>query len=105
MRPDSGMAFVLIQHLDPQHKSLMHELLAPHTAMPVHQADDGVSVEPNHVYVIPPNALLSLRDGMLRVTRPRDTRAQRSSIDAFFRSLAEDQADGAVAVILSGIGS
>ncbi len=104
MRPDSGMAFVLVQHLDPLHKSLMHELLAPHTAMPVRQAEDGDVVEPNHVYIIPPNALLNVQDGMLRVTNPENTRAPRTSIDVFFRSLAEDQGDNAVAVVLSGIG-
>jgi two-component system CheB/CheR fusion protein len=104
MRPESGMAFVLIQHLDPQHKSLMHELLSPHTAMRVQQAEDGMAVEPNRVYIIPPNALLTLQDGALRVTNPENARASRTGIDVFFRSLAEDQGDNAVAVILSGIG-
>ena len=66
--PDTGMAFVLIQHLDPTHKSMMVGLLAGHTAMTVLEAADGMPVERDHVYVIPPGVYLSIRDGALRLT-------------------------------------
>src|SRR5690242_4027325 len=61
--PDTGLAFVLVQHLDPQHESMLTELLAPSTKMPIQTVYDGIEVEPNHVYVIPPNTSMELRDG------------------------------------------
>lgn len=103
--PQSGMAFVLVQHLDPDHKSLLVELLAKHTAMPVVQAEDGMAVAADHVFVIPPNAVMTIKGGILRVTTPALPRAQRKPIDVFFASLAEDQEEKAVCVILSGSGS
>jgi len=70
MPPDSGMAFVLIQHIDPTHESLTAELLSRHTKMSVMQVKGEMAVEPNHVYVIPPNRYLSMRDGKLQLTSP-----------------------------------
>jgi len=105
MPPQSGMAFVLVQHLDPDHKSLLVELLSRETAMPVVQAEDGMPVAADHVFVIPPNAILTIKGGILRVTTPALPRAQRKPIDVFFASLAEDQKEKSVCVILSGSGS
>ena len=68
MRPHSGMAFVLVQHLDPHHKSLLVELLSNHTEMPVVQAEDGMAVAADHVFVIPPNAVMTIKGGILRVS-------------------------------------
>jgi two-component system CheB/CheR fusion protein len=105
MPPDSGMAFVIIQHLDPHHKSLTAALLAQHTAMPVLQASDHMLVEPDHVYVIPPNAELTLRDGVLHTQTPTLQRGMRTPIDAFFRSLAEEQQQAAIGILLTGNGT
>ncbi len=105
MPDEPGMAFVLVQHLDPNHESLMPELLSRHTAMPVDAVQDETPIEPNHVYVIPPNATLTIDGGVLRVTEPREPRGHRTPIDNFFRSLAEDQRERAVCVVLSGTGS
>ena len=99
------MAFVLVQHLDPDHKSLLVELLAKQTAMPVVQAEDGMAVVPDHVYVIPPNGVLRIAGGVLRVETPAPPREHRKPIDVFFASLAQDQGDNAVCIILSGSGS
>jgi two-component system CheB/CheR fusion protein len=103
--PDTGMAFVLIQHLDPTHRSMMVGLLAGHTAMPVLEAADGMPVERDHVYVIPPAAYLSIHDGALRLTNPRERHGARMPIDFFLRSLAEDCGARAVCAVLSGSGS
>jgi two-component system CheB/CheR fusion protein len=105
MPPRSGMAFVLVQHLDPLHKSLLVELLGKQTAMPVLQAEDGMAVAADHVFVIPPNATLTIEAGILRVATPAPPREHRRPIDVFFSSLAEDQKENAVCVILSGTGS
>jgi two-component system CheB/CheR fusion protein len=99
------MAFVLIQHLDPMHASHTAELLASHTNLPVVEASDGMAVEPNHVYVIPPGAYLSMSGNVLRLSEPAERRGVRVPIDFFFRSLAEDQQERAICVILSGTGS
>jgi two-component system CheB/CheR fusion protein len=105
MPPDSGMAFVLIQHLPPDRESLVAEILQRHTAMPVEQVTDEMSVQPNHVYVIRPGHTLTLKDGRLhlgeRLEKPRHGRP----VDDFFRSLAEEQRERAICVILSGMGS
>ncbi len=101
---NSGMAFVLVQHLDPDHKSLMVKLLESHTKMSVALASDGISVAPNHVYVIPPKATLLLEDGKLRVTAPQQRNGDRLPIDAFFRSLAEEKGNRAIGIVLSGSG-
>ena len=103
--PDTGMAFVLIQHLDPTHSSMMAGLLAGHTAMQVLEAVDGMPVERDRVYVIPPGVYLSIRDGALRLTNPRERHGARMPIDFFLRSLAEDCGERAVGVVLSGSGT
>jgi two-component system, chemotaxis family, CheB/CheR fusion protein len=105
MPPQSGMAFVLVQHLDPNHKSLLVELLSGHTEMPVVQAADGMRVVAEQVFVIPPNAVLTIEAGILRVATPAPPREHRKPIDTFFASLAEDQQEKAVSIILSGSGS
>jgi len=105
MPVDSGMAFVLIPHLDPTHESLMVELLAKQTAMPVREAQDGMPVRPNHVYVIPPNADLTIGQRVLRVVPPPTRRGSQTAIDVFLHSLAADQRQRAVGIILSGTGS
>ena len=105
MSPGSGMAFVLVQHLDPHHKSLLVELLSKHTEMSVVQAEDGMAVAADQVFVIPPNAVLTIKDGILHVTTPAPPREHRKPIDVFFAALAEDQQEKAVSIILSGSGS
>ena len=102
---DTGMTFVLVQHLDPDHKSLLVELLRPHTSMRVEEARDRVALAANHVFVIPPNATMTMEGGLLRVSTPAPAREYRRPIDTFFASLAENQEDCAVAIILSGVGS
>ena len=103
--PTSGMAFVMIQHLDPTHPSLMQELLSIHTSMTVAQATDGAPLERNHVYLIPPGANLAVRDGLLRLTKPTERRGARLPFDFFLASLAESCGKQAVCVVLSGTGS
>jgi len=105
MPPQSGMAFVLVQHLDPQHKSLLAELLSRHTEMRVTTAENGAAVAADHVYVIPPDSTLTIHDGILRLATPAPPRESRRPIDAFFSSLAEDQGEKAVSIILAGSGS
>lgn len=102
---DSGLAFVVIQHLDPTKKSLTSELLGKHTGMRVTQVEDDPRVKPNHVYVIPPNKYLSISGGELHLSEPDTPRRTRMAIDFFLRSLAQDQGPRAVAVILSGTGT
>ena len=102
---DTGMAFVLIQHLDPHHESRLVDLLARSTTMPVSEAAQGHKVDPNHVYIIPPNANLAIVEGKLQLSPRTATRGLHLPIDFFFRSLAEDQKTYAVGVILSGTGS
>ena len=102
---DTGMAFVLVQHMDPAHESLLNRLLAKDTAMPVIQVKDGMSVERNCVYVIPPNTKMTIHAGRLRlVVRPGGA-TRHTPIDSFLSALAEDQQGMAIGVILSGIGS
>jgi two-component system, chemotaxis family, CheB/CheR fusion protein len=100
-----GMVFVLVQHLAPDHKSLLVELLGAKSPLPVITAVDGVAVKENRVYVIPPDATLTIRDGVLRLETPAPARQNRRPIDSFFVSLAEDQGECAVGIILSGVGS
>src|SRR5271170_315235 len=102
---DSGMAFILVQHLDPTHESMMAELLAGHTAMAVRQATDGMALERDHIYVIPPGAYLSVDAGVLRVLRPQARHGARLPIDFLLRSLAEACGARAIGVILSGTGA
>ncbi len=102
---DCGMAFVLVQHLDPTHTSLMADLLATHTALPVQQAEDGMRVERDHVYTMPPGAYLAIRGGNLELTRPIESHGVRLPFDFFLRSLAQDLGERAVCVVLSGAGT
>ena len=101
---DTGLALVLIQHLDPQHASILTELLSRATSMKVTQVTGGTRVQPNRVYVIPPNRDLIIVDGVLKL-EPRPPVIPHMPIDRFFRSLAEDQASKAIAVVLSGSAS
>ena len=102
---DTGMAFVLVPHLDPTRKGLMPELLQNYTKMKVEQVNDGINVEPNHVYVIAPNRDLAILNGRLQLLEPQAPRGLRLPIDFFLRSLAEDQGEKAACIILSGMGS
>ena len=101
----SNIAFVVIQHLDPTHKDIMHELLQRTTSMKVTQAQNHIKVKPNCVYLIPPNKDLSILNGVLFLLEPVSSRGLRLPINFFFRSLANDQQERAVGVILSGMGS
>jgi len=101
----SGMAFVIVQHLDPTHKGIMSELLQRSTAMKVIQVKDRTPVKPDCVYVIPPNKDMSILHGVLHLLTPAAPRGLRLPIDFFFRSLAQDQQEHSVGVILSGMGS
>jgi len=102
---DSGMAYVLVSHLDPGHASMMTEILQRIAAIPVVEAKDGMVVEKNHVYIIPPNKNLAVFNRILRLSDPEAPRGQRMPIDFFFRSLSEDQAEMSIGVILSGTGT
>ncbi len=101
---DTGMAFVLVQHLDPRHVSLLPGLLSRTTAMPVAEVKDGMRLEPDHIYVSPPNYGLALLHGVLHLL-PRDGHGKHLPIDDFMRSLADDQKNNAIGVILSGTAS
>ena len=105
MPADSGMAFVLVQHLPPDRESMMPEILARRTQMPVRTVEDQMRVEANHVYVIRPGHTLTLRGGRLHLTRQIDRQMRGRPIDDFFKSLAEDQRERAIGIILSGMGS
>ena len=102
---NSGMAFVIIQHLDPTHKGIMPELLQRATPMEVFQAKERMKVKPNCVYVIPPNKDLSILHGVLHLFDPVAPRGLRLPIDFFLRTLAEDLKERSIGVILSGMGS
>src|SRR5450631_2780574 len=95
--PDTGLAFVIIQHLNPQHESLLPDLLARSTAMPVRQVKDGIRIEPNHVYVIPPNTSLAVVQQTLRLTPREPAIGVRLPIDGFLRSLAENSGNRSMA--------
>ncbi|MBT0663702.1 PAS domain-containing protein [Geobacter pelophilus] len=101
----NGMAFVIVQHLDPTHKGIMAELLQRTTAMEVLQVKDRMRVKPDCVYVIPPNKDMSILHGVLHLFAPTEPRGLRLPIDFFLRSLAEDRQEAAIGVILSGMGS
>ncbi|HEY3355072.1 MAG TPA: chemotaxis protein CheB [Polyangia bacterium] len=102
--PASGLAFVLVQHLDPDHATLLPELVAAHATLPVETAADGTTVAPDHIYVIPPRVLLTIRGGGLHLEPAADGHG-RFTIDTFLRSLAADQGENAACVILSGTGT
>src|SRR4028118_2418308 len=99
---DTGMAFVLIQHLDPNHKSFLAEILSRSTSMPVKQVRDGVAVEPDQVYVIPPDTKMVISKGVLELSPREKIYGKYMPADAFFTSLAFDRGYKAIAVILSG---
>ncbi len=105
VQSECRMAFVVVQHLDPDHKSALAEVLARSSALPVVQIENETEVEPNHVFVIPPNASLTIQNGRLVLSKPVKPRGQRNSIDEFFTSLARHQGENAACVILSGTGS
>ncbi len=100
-----GMAFVVIQHLDPNHEGIMPELLQRTTRMKVLQVTDHLQVKPNNVYVIPPNRSMSILNRYLHLFEPVESRGLRLPIDVFFRSLADDIQERSIGIILSGMGS
>jgi two-component system, chemotaxis family, CheB/CheR fusion protein len=102
---DTGMAFVVVQHLDPKHDDMLAELLQRRTRMKVGQIEDGTRVEPGQVYVIPPGRDLSIFHGILYLLEHSEERGLRQPIDFFFRSLAEDWHESGAAVVLSGMGT
>jgi two-component system CheB/CheR fusion protein len=99
---DTGMAFVLIQHLAPDRKSLLGEILSRTTQMPVREVEEGIAPEPNHVYIIPPNTKLLLLEGRLKLLPREKIFGKYMPADAFFESLAVDRGNKAIAVVLSG---
>ena len=101
----TGMAFVLVQHLDPSHHSMLREIIAKATAMPVEEVKSGVRIKPDCVYVIPPNAFMSISEDMFTLT-PRSTGpGQHMAVNFFMRSLAESRGIGAIGIVFSGTGA
>ena len=105
MPPDTGMAFVVVQHLSPDFKSLMDELLGRHTGIPIHRVTDGIQLEANNIYLIPPKKDLTVSEGRLILHDQQKTRGLNLPIDRFFSSLAKHISRNAVAIVLSGSGS
>jgi two-component system, chemotaxis family, CheB/CheR fusion protein len=105
MAPDTGSAFVIVQHLSPDFKSLMDELLSRHTELPIHLVEDGMPVEANHVYLIPPKKEMIISGGRLLLSERDRQQELTLPIDVFFRSLAQDCGPRAIAIVLSGGGS
>ena len=104
MPPDSGMAFVIVQHLDPRHSS-MPEIMSRLTKMPVQVAADGMKVEPDSIYLIPPDKNMGIQNGALYLQEPTESRGLRLPIDFFLRSLAKEKGADAIGIILSGTGT
>ncbi len=102
---ESGMAIVLVQHLDPTHKSILSDLVKQYTRMQVYEVEDGMAVEPNCAYIIPPNKDMALLHEKLHLMEPVAPRGLRLPIDFFFRSLAQDQRERAICIVLSGTGT
>ena len=102
---DPGMAFVLVQHLAPDHKSILSDLVKRYTRMQVFEVADGMAVKPNCAYIIPPNRDMAFLNGTLQLLEPAAPRGLRLPIDFFFRSLAQDQRERAICIVLSGTGS
>jgi two-component system CheB/CheR fusion protein len=100
-----GMAFVLVQHLAPDHKSILTELIRRYTSMQVFEVEDGMQVRPNCAYIIPPNRDMAFLNGTLELMEPLAPRGHRLPIDFFFRSLAQDLHERAICIVLSGTGS
>jgi two-component system CheB/CheR fusion protein len=105
MSTDSGLGFVVATHLDPTHESHLTGLLSRCTKMPVVEIQSSVKVKPNHVYVIAPDQELTIREGVVHGNKPTAPRGHRHPVDSFFRSLAEDQGERAVGIVLSGTGT
>jgi len=105
MSSDTGMAFVLIPHLDPTHASLLPELLQRYTGMPIHESEDNMRVEPDKIYIIPKNKNMGILNCTLQLSEPDKPHGLRLPIDFFFRSLASEQGAGAIGIILSGTGT
>ncbi len=101
----SGLAYVVVQHMDPTHKALLGELLQRVSAMPVEEVGQSMPVQADHVYVIPPNAEMTLMGGAFHLAEPSQPRGQRLPIDVLFSSLARELGDRAIGVVLSGMGS
>jgi two-component system CheB/CheR fusion protein len=102
---NSGLAFIILQHLSPTPRSLSAELFSRHTAMPVREAEDGQRLQPNCVYTTPADRDIRLKDGCIRLAKPTEIRGRRLPIDQLFRSLGQDQRERAIGIILSGTGS
>lgn len=103
--PDNNMSFIIVQHLSPDYKSLMAELLSKHTSMTVHEAENGMSVEPNNVYVIPSKKTMTIKNGKIKLTEKKVANIPNNAIDIFFQSLAEEKGSRSIAIILSGTGT
>lgn len=101
----TGMSFVVIQHLDPSHKSMLVEILEKTSVLEIEEAHDDQEIKADHIYVIPPDAYLEVKAGRLRVVTPEHTRGTRKAIDHFMKSLARDCGDGCVGIVMSGSGS
>ncbi|MDN5936163.1 MAG: chemotaxis protein CheB, partial [Nitrosospira sp.] len=99
---DTGMGFVLVQHLDPQHDSALTQILSRATALPVHEITGEERVEANHIYVITPNTHLGIAEGVLKIQPRPQERVPHRPIDGFFKALAQDQCERAIGVVLSG---
>jgi two-component system CheB/CheR fusion protein len=105
MPEDSGIAFVIIQHLDPNHESIMVDLISRYTSLKVLQAQDGMKIEADHIYIIPPNSDMGMMNGNIQLMNPLEPHGLRLPINFFFNNLAEDQKENSVAIIFSGYGS
>ena len=105
MPANAGIAFAVVQHLAPDHESALPHLLQKYTTMPVEQVRNSTKVAPDSVYIIPPNATLTINEGTLEIAPPVEPRGQRTPIDSFFSSLAQDRGKNAVCIMLSGTGS
>jgi PAS domain S-box-containing protein len=105
MPSDSGCAFVVVLHLDPKRESELARILSAHTTMPVFQVEDGMAIAANHVFVIAPDSDIKVRAGVLHISTPSEPRGHRHPVDVLFQSLAEDQRQRAMTIVLSGTGS
>jgi two-component system CheB/CheR fusion protein len=102
---DTGMAFVIIQHLSPNYESFLTEILSRETKLPVTKVEDGLRIEPNHVYVIPPKTEMGILQGILHLVPRTEEKKINRTIDFFLKSLAADQKEKAIGIVLSGTGS
>jgi len=105
MPSDSNIAFIIVQHLDPKHKSIMSALLKKYTTMTIFEVEDGMKIKPNCIYLNPPSKNMTIINGTLHLIDPTERHSTNLPIDSFFRSLSEDQSEKAICIILSGTGS